>query len=85
MSTACGLRERDLASTASVIVPSNILTPPVKETEQSHHIKVSSCCSPMPELKAIPTEQTELLAWAETCPAHRVPCLLVSNRSYLKQ
>ena len=32
---------------------------------------------------AAPTEQKELLAAADTWPAHRVPCLFVSNRSYL--
>ena len=46
--TAWGESERERASTASVIVPSSILTPP------------------MPALKAIPTEQKELLAAAET-------------------
>ena len=67
MSTAWGERDRERASTASVMVPSSILTPP------------------MPALKAMPTEQKELFAAADTWPAHRVPCLLVSNKSYLKE
>ena len=29
--------------------------------------------------------QKELFATAAICPAHRVPCLFVSNKSYLKK